>query len=102
MLGMGSYVSFILLLFLFYSVIPSHCKRRRFPAVSVIEFRRFREIPMVNQKLIFDEIISCITGHDDFSIRGYRAVSLQVSPFLRDCKGRSYRRDRRAGQTELL
>ena len=32
-----------------------------------------------------------------FSPRSHRAVSLQVAPFLRDCKGRGFRR---AGQTE--
>ena len=38
------------------------------------------------------------TGDDDFSPTSHQAVSLQVAPFLRDCKGRGYRR--RAGQTE--
>ena len=28
------------------------------------------------------------------------AVSLQVAPFLKDCKGRGYRRDLRVGQTK--
>ena len=36
--------------------------------------------------------------NDDFSPRSHRAVSLQVAPFLRDCKGRGYRR--RADQKE--
>ena len=36
----------------------------------------------------------------DFLQRSNRAVSLQVAPFLRDCKGRSYCRDRLTGQTE--
>ena len=57
---------------------------------------------MVNQKLTFDEIISCITRHDDFPPWNHRAVSLQVAPFHRDCKRRDYRRDLRAGQTEGL
>ena len=35
-----------------------------------------------------------------FLIRSHRIVSLQVASFLRDCKGRGHRRDRRAGQTE--
>ena len=46
---------------------------------------------LANQKLTFDERISCITRHDDFSSRSHRAVSLQVAPFLRDFKGRDYR-----------
>ena len=58
------------------------------------------EIPLVNQKLTFDKRISCITRHDDFFTERSRAVSLQVAPFLRDCNGRGYGRDRRAGQTE--
>ena len=48
---------------------------------------------------IFDERISC-TKHDDFLPRSHQAVSLQVAPFPRDCKGRGCRRDRRAGRTE--
>ena len=40
--------------------------RRRFPLVSALEFRCCGEIPLVNQKLTFDELISCITRHDDF------------------------------------
>lgn len=39
--------------------------RRKFPSVSALEFRCCREIPLVNQKLTFDERISCITRHDD-------------------------------------
>ena len=35
-----------------------------------------------------------------FFSRGHRAVSLQVVPFLRDCKGKGYGRDRRADQTK--
>ena len=73
--------------------------RRRFPSVSALEFRCCREFPFVNQMLTFDERISC-TRHDDFSPRSHRAVSLQVAPFLGDCKDRGCRRDRRAGQTE--
>ena len=80
--------------------IPSHYTRRRFPLVSTLVFGCSKEIPSINQKLTFDEIISCITGHEDFSPRSHQAVSLQVAPFLRDCKGRGYRRDRRARQTE--
>ena len=45
--------------------IPSHYVRRRFPSVSA-EFRCCTEIPLVNQKLIFDERIGCITRHDIF------------------------------------
>ena len=36
--------------------------------------------------------------NDDFSPGSHRAVSLQVAPFPRDCKGRGYRR--RADQKE--
>ena len=64
--------------------------RRRFPSISAVEFRCC-EISLV---------ISCITRQDDFSTRSHRAVSLQVVPFLRYGKGRSYLRGRRAGQTE--
>ena len=39
-------------------------------------------------------------GHEDFSPRSHQVVSLQVAPFLGDCKGRGYRRDRRARPTE--
>ena len=74
--------------------------RRRFPSVSALEFRCCKEIPTINQKLTFSEIISYITRHDDFPPRSHRAVSVQVAPFLRDCKSRDYRRDLRAGQTE--
>ena len=63
--------------------------RRRFASVSAPEFRCCSEVPLVNQKLTFDQIISCITRHDNFSLRSHRAVSLQ-----------GYLRDRRAGQTE--
>ena len=35
------------------------------------------------------ERFSCITRHDDFSLRSHRVVSLQVDPFLRDSRGRS-------------
>ncbi|RMX55941.1 hypothetical protein pdam_00015624 [Pocillopora damicornis] len=56
-----------------------------------------REISLVNRKLTFDERISCITRHRNFSPRRHPVVSLQVTPFLRDCKGRGYRGDRRAG-----
>ena len=59
------------------------------PLVSALEFRRCWVIPSANQKLTFDERISCITRHDDFSPRSHRAVSLEVSPFLRDRKGNS-------------
>ena len=69
--------------------------RRRFPLVNALEFRCYTVIPLANQKLNFDDRISCFTRHDDFSPRSHRAVSLQVAPFLRDCKGRGYRR--RAG-----
>ena len=62
---------------------------RTFPLVSAL---------LANQKLIFDERISCITRHDDFSPRSDRTVSLQVAPFLGDCKGKGYRH--RAGQME--
>ena len=63
-----------------------------------VEFRCCRVISFANQKLTFDERISRITRHDDFSLRSDRVVSLQVARFLRDFTGRSYRR--RAGQTE--
>ena len=49
-------------------------------------------------KRTFDERISCITRHDDFSPRSHRAVSMQVALFPGECKGRGYRC--RAGQTE--
>ena len=51
-------------------------------------------------QLTFDERISCITRNDDFLPRSHRAISLQVTPLLRDCKGRGYRHGRRANQTE--
>ena len=85
---------------IWWHFIPSHYVRRRFSSVSALEFRCCREIPLVNQKLTFYEIISCIRRHDGFSPRSYRAVSLQVASFARDCKDRGYGRDRRAGQTE--
>ena len=74
--------------------------RRRFPLVGAIGFRSRGVIPIANQKLTLDERISCITRHNDFSPRSHRVVSLQVAPFLKDCKGRDYRRDRRASHTE--
>ena len=46
---------------------------------------------LANQKLTFDERISCIVKHDDFSPRSHRAVSQQVTPFLVHCKGRGDR-----------
>ena len=46
--------------------IPSHYMRRRFPLFSALEFRCCGEITLVNQNLTFDEIITCITRHDDF------------------------------------
>ena len=52
-----------------------------------LEFRCCRMIPTANHKLTFDERIGCITRHDDFVSRSHRAVSLQVAPFLKDCKG---------------
>ena len=70
--------------------------RRRFPLLSAPKFRCCRVIPLENQDLTFDERIS--TRLDDFSPKSHRAVSLQVVPFFRDCKGRGYRR--RARQTE--
>ena len=54
--------------------IPLHYVRRRFPSVSALWFRCCRKILFVNQKLTFDERISCITRHDDFSPRIHRAV----------------------------
>ena len=60
--------------FLFCHSIPSHYVRRRFPSVSDLRFRCCRKILFVNQKLTFDERISCITRHDDFSPRIHRAV----------------------------
>ena len=89
MLRMGSCVRFCCHNILFL---------RTFPLVSALEFRCRRVILLANQKLIFDERISCITRHDDFSPRSDRTVSLQVAPFLGDCKGKGYRR--RAGQME--
>ena len=68
------------------------------PSVSALEFRCCRVIPLRNQKRTFDERISCITRHNDFSPRSHRAVSLQVAPFPRECKNRVSRR--RAGLTE--
>ena len=68
------------------------------PSVSALEFRCCRVIPLRNQKRTFDERISCITRHNDFSPRSHRAVSLQVAPFPRECKNRGSRR--RAGLTE--
>ena len=59
-----------------------------------VEFRCCRVISFANQKLTFDERISRITRHDNF----HRVVSLQVARFLKDFKGRGYRR--RTGQTE--
>ena len=35
------------------------------PVLKIL-FRCCGEIPLVNQKLTFDELISCITRHDDF------------------------------------
>ena len=75
---------------IWWHFIPSHYVRRRFSSVSALEFRCCREIPLVNQKLTFYERISCIRRHDGFSPRSYRAVSLQVAPFVRDCKDRGY------------
>ena len=86
--------------FFCYSISFLRIVQQRFPSVSALEFRWRREIPSVNQKLTFEERIGCITRHDDFSPRSHRTVSLQVVPFLRDCTGRGYRSDRRAGQTE--
>ena len=63
-----------------------------------LEFRCCRVILLANQKLTFDERISCITRHDNFSPRSHRSISLQVAPFLIDCLGRGDRR--RSGQTE--
>ena len=72
--------------------------RRKFPFVSVLEFRCCRVIPSGNHKLTSKERISCIRRHDDLSPRSHWAVSLQVAPLLRDYKDRGYRR--RAGQME--
>ena len=52
-----------------------------------LQFRCCRMIPTANHKLTFDERIGCITRHDDFVPRSHQAVSLQVAPFLKDCKG---------------
>ena len=52
-----------------------------------LEFRCCRMIPIANHKLTFDERIGCITRRDDFVPGSHRAVSLQVAPFLKDCKG---------------
>ena len=40
--------------------------------------------------------------HDDFPPRSHRAVSLQVASFLRDCKGRGYRRRSDQKEKELV
>ena len=88
---------FVSVVITFYSFALSAAK---VPLVRALEFRCCREIPLVNQKLTFYERMSCITRYDDCSPRSHRAVLLQVAPFLRDCKGRGYRCDRRAGQTE--
>ena len=71
--------------------ISSYEARRRFPLISAIEFRSRGVIPLANQKLPFDERISCIVKRDDFSPRSHRAVSQQVTPFVRHCKGRGDR-----------
>ena len=63
------------------------------PSVSALEFRCCRVIPLRNQKRTFDERISCITRHNDFSPRSHRAVSLQVAPFPRECKNRGSRNE---------
>ena len=94
MLGMGSGVRFFCHNILFLRTMWGEGS-----SVSAVEFRCC-EISLVNQKLTFKERIICITRHDDFSTRSHREVSLQVAPFLRDCKGKSYRRGCRAGQTE--
>ena len=83
----------------FVSVTITFCSfvisAEKVPLAQRSRVRFSRAIPSVNQKRTFDERISCIRRHDDFSPRSHRAVSLQVAPFLRDCKGRGYRR--RAG-----
>ena len=66
--------------------------------VNAPEFRCCRVISLANQKLTFDEIIICTTRHDSFSPRSDRAVSLQLAPFHKDCKGRGRRR--RTDQTK--
>ena len=69
MLRMGSCVRFrVAITFSFLRV------RRRFPLVSALEFRYCRVFPLANRKLTFDERVSCITMHDDFSPRSHRAV----------------------------
>ena len=91
LLRMGSCVRFCC-----HNILFSHTKCGESAPLS--EFRCCREIPLANQKLTCNKRVSCITRHDDFSPRRCRAVSLRVAPFLRDCKGRGYRR--RASQTE--
>ncbi|RMX43906.1 hypothetical protein pdam_00011262, partial [Pocillopora damicornis] len=59
--------------------------RRRSPLVSALDFRCCR--------LTFDERIGCITRLNDFVPRSHRAVSLQVAPSLKDCKGSVRRSD---------
>ena len=65
----------------FYSSAPSAAK------VTLDQCSRVSLIPLANHKLTFDERVGYITRHDDFVPRSHRAVSLQVAPFLKDCKG---------------
>ena len=69
MLRMGSCVRFRVAITFSYLRV-----RRRFPLVSALEFRYCRVFPLANRKLTFDERVSCITMHDDFSPRSHRAV----------------------------
>ena len=74
--------------------------RRRLRLVSALEFRCCRVIPLAAEKLTLESSIEriCITMRDDLSPRSHRAVLLQVTHFIRDCKDRGYRS--RAGQME--
>ena len=86
---------FVSIAITFYSFVLSAAK------VALGQYSRvslLKGISLWKPKANFDERISCITRHNDFSPRGHRAVSLQVAPYLRDCKSRGYRR--RASQTE--
>ena len=91
MVRMGSWFVSVSMTFYF-----SHLVWRGFPLDSALEFRYCRVIPyeMCSQNLTFDDTISCITR-----LRSPGEVALQVAPFLRDCKGRGYRRRSRC-QTE--
>ena len=90
MLRMGGVFVSVTITFCSFAISSEKVPLAQFSRVSFS-----RVIPLVNQKRTFDERIRCITRHHDISPRSHRAVSLQVAPFPRECKGRGYRR--RAG-----